>query len=53
MELENNITRQLKNEIEKIKRDSIIKQTGIPDLEQQLEATQTTVSATTLKIDAH
>ncbi len=51
MELENNITRQLKNEIEKIKRDSIIKQTGIPDLEQQLEATQTTVSATTLKID--
>lgn len=51
MELENNITIQLKNEIEKIKRDSIIKQTGIPDLEQQLEATQTTVSATTLKID--
>lgn len=50
MDLKNNIAQQLQNRIEELKRQKIIAQTHIPDLEQQLENTRTPVVIKTLKV---
>lgn len=50
MDLKNEIALQLQNKIESIKRDSVIAQTQIPDLEEKLAATHTPVHIRTLKV---
>ncbi len=50
MELNDDIQRKLSRFIENDKRKKIIDQTQIPDLEERLAATKTTVSLSTLKI---
>lgn len=51
MEVKNNITSQIRNHIERIKKDEIIAQSNIPDLEKKLNATRTPIHIKTLKID--
>lgn len=50
MELKNEIAAQLKEKIEAIKRDSLIAETQVPDLEAKLAATKTSVLVRTLKV---
>lgn len=50
MDLKNNISQQLQNRIEEIKRHNVIAQTNIPNLEQQLADTYTPVVIRTLKV---
>lgn len=52
MELKNEITAQLKEKIESIKRNAVIAETDIPDLEQKLAAVNTPVLVRTLKVSA-
>ncbi|MFA8434438.1 MAG: ABC transporter permease [Marinifilaceae bacterium] len=49
IEVKSNVTRQIRNKIEKLKRDAIIAQTNIPDLEQKLAATRTPINLNTIK----
>ena len=50
MELKNEIAAQLRKKIEDIKRAKVIAESQVPDLEEQLSATQTPVLVRTLKI---
>lgn len=50
MDLKENISSQLRNRIEKIKRSSVISEINVPDLEQKLDSTKTSVLVRTLKI---
>jgi len=50
MELKNEIASQLRKKIEDIKRAKVIAESQVPDLEEQLSATQTPVLVRTLKI---
>lgn len=50
MELKNEIAARLRKRIEDIKKNSILAESGIPDLEQKLEATHTPVLVRTLKV---
>lgn len=50
MELKNEISSQLQKKIEEIKRDKVIAESQVPNLEAQLEATHTPVIVRTLKI---
>lgn len=52
MELKNEIAAQLKEKIEGIKRDAVIAETNIPDLEQKLTSINTPVLVRTLKVSA-
>ena len=49
-ELEGDIRSQLRNRIETIKKESVIAETNLPDLEEKLAATKTPVRIRTLKI---
>lgn len=50
MELKNEIAAQLKQKIENIKRNAVIAETNIPDLEQKLAAVNTPTLVRTLKV---
>ncbi len=50
MELKNEIASQLKEKIEHIKRNAVISETNIPDLEERLAAVNTPVLVRTLKM---
>lgn len=50
MELKNEIASRLRKRIEDIKKQAILAESQIPDLEQKLEATQTPVLVRTLKV---
>lgn len=50
MELKNEIAARLRKRIEDIKKNTILAESGLPDLEQKLEATQTPVLVRTLKV---
>lgn len=50
MDLKGEITSQLRRRIENIKRDSVIAEVNVPNLEQKLDATKTPVLVRTLKV---
>lgn len=52
MELKNEIASQLKEKIERIKRNAVIAEANIPDLEQKLAAVKTPTLVRTLKVSA-
>ena len=52
MELKNEIASQLKEKIERIKRNTVIAEANIPDLEQKLAAVKTPTLVRTLKVSA-
>lgn len=52
MELKNEIASQLKEKIESIKRNAVIAEANIPDLEQKLAAVKTPTLVRTLKVSA-
>lgn len=49
IEVKNNVSNQLQNFIEQQKRDKIISQSNIPDLEKKLNATKTPIKIKTIK----
>ncbi len=49
-DISNMLENRIENIIERDKRNKVIAETGIPDLEQQLEATRTDINLTTLTI---
>lgn len=51
MDLKSFVRGQIVNKIEKIKKDKIIKEVGIPDLDKRLDATKTNIFLKTLKVD--
>ncbi len=51
MDLKSTISSQIRYKIERIKRDKIINETGVPDLEKRLEATKTSIYLKTVKFD--
>lgn len=50
LDIKNLIDRKLENILESDKKKQVISQTGIPDLEQQLAATQTNINLETIKV---
>ena len=51
MDLKSSISSEIKGKIERIKRDKIIQETGVPDLEKKLAATKTSIYLKTIKLE--
>ncbi len=51
IDLKQGITRQIRRHIEKIKMNSVIADSNIPDLEKKIASTKTPISIRTLKVD--
>jgi ABC-2 type transport system permease protein len=51
MDLKTSISSQIRKRIERIKRDKIIQETGVPDLEKKLAATKTSIYLKTMKME--
>lgn len=51
MDLKSFVKDQISNKIEKIKKDSVINEIGIPNLEKRLNATKTRIVIKTIKLD--
>ena len=51
IEVKSTVSKQIRNNIEQLKRSKIIAQTNIPDLEKKLAATRTPIELKTTKVD--
>jgi len=51
MDLKSSISSQIRKKIEQIKRDKIIQETGVPDLEKRLAETKTSIYLKTMKLE--
>jgi ABC-2 type transport system permease protein len=50
-DLKSFVRRQISNKMERIKKDKLVREIGIPDLEEKLAATETRITLNTLKLD--